>query len=168
MTDKTKVKKIVREFIMDDNGKPVGARIGFPGIDKEILAFPADFNDEVNAYIWANGAKQKLGDKAASLTKEYTPSECEPAYAAIKELYDTMVAGSWAMTSDGILVEALAKVKGIDAEAARKLLKGVSEKEKKKLHENKKIKVAIAKIRLERAEAGMDDDDDEDDILTGL
>lgn len=161
MTDKTKVKKIVREEIMDEEGLPVGVRILFPGIGKKVEAYPDDFDSKINAWIWANGAKQKLGDKAASLTKEYLPSECGPAYDAIKELYDTMVKGSWTMTSDGILVDAYAKVKGINLDDARKALKDVSEKDKKRLLEHKKIKVAIARIKLERAEAGLDDADEE-------
>lgn len=125
----------------------------------------ADLNEEILKRCALHGISQKVGDAAASFSKERKYGD---AFAAMQDVADMLADGKWTSGTGGgtsDLVEAIARIKGIDKETVRALVKRASEEKIKEWGSNKAIKTAILEIKLERARAGAGESEDESDEI---
>lgn len=121
-----------------------------------------------------HGFKQKLVDAAAITRNPETgrSATIEDKFAAVKEVYDRLIAGQWnkgrgdGTGSGGLLFKALCRVYPTKTpDAIREFLAKKSDAEKTALRGNPKIAEAIAAIR---AEAGTTANIDTDGLLDEL
>jgi len=119
----------------------------------------ADLNEEILRRCALHGISQKVGDAAASFSKEKRYGD---AFAAMTDVADMLAEGKWSAGTGGgtsDLVEALSRLKGVDRETVRALVKRASEEKVKEWLGNKAVKTAILEIKLERAKAGTEEEE---------
>lgn len=109
-----------------------------------------------------HGLGQKLGDAKSGAT-------AAEKYEMSQRIKESLESGSWDLTSRAvdvsIIIEAVARVKGVAIEAVRKAVENAGEDGLEKVKAwkaNAKVVAAIAKIRAERAEQAAAEASDED------
>jgi hypothetical protein len=115
-----------------------------------------------------HGLKQKLCDAAAMSRDPETgkPATVEMKYAAVKEVYDRILAGEWNATREGgtnggLLYRALCQIYAASKtpEEIKTWLDAKSDAEKKALRESKKIAKVIDSLRpVDKKAAAIDAD----------
>jgi hypothetical protein len=131
---------------------------------------PMQLSADCHAAATIHGITQKLVDAAAISRNTETgkPATAADKYAAIKEVYDRLVAGGpWNAereggTSGGILFAALCRLYDgkRTAEQVREFLAGKTDAEKTALRGNPKVADVVRAIEAERAEkTGVDSDE---------
>lgn len=117
-------------------------------------------SEEIRLQAMFHGLSQKIGDSYAGAGSEPNPEEY--AKACVKETIEQLYAGAWRAAGGGggsrasILVLAFAAVSGQSVEEAAAFIESLSDDDKKALQAKPKIKVAIAKIKLERQQAALE------------
>jgi uncharacterized sporulation protein YeaH/YhbH (DUF444 family) len=123
-----------------------------------------DFPTAIVEHLALHGLKAKLGDTYAG----------EPILSTSKRLWaqcrDQLMGGTWSAgrARTSILARAIARMRGLDVEDAVEVLAALDKDTLKKLRKNKRVRMTIAKIELEDAEAGVSDDDEDDDVIVGI
>jgi hypothetical protein len=110
----------------------------------------SELSKEMIAKLALHGLKQKLADSAASSLTDAERIE------KISGTADNLRAGVWNSTGGGttsLLVEAIARVKKCTIEQAQMAVDGLDDEKEKAVKNNAQIKLAIAQIKTERAEA---------------
>lgn len=129
---------------------------------------------EVMAYAAMHGLKQKLVDAAAISCNPETgrPATIEDKFAAVKEVYDRLLAGQWNKVrgegtgSGGLLFRALCRMYNTKTpDDIKAYLAKKTDAEKTALRANPKVAAIIAEIR---AEAGTPANIDTDGLLGEL
>jgi len=101
-----------------------------------------------------HGLKQKVGDAAA---KEAGASAQEKL-ASMMAVVEQLKRGEWnARGTGGLIVEAIARVKGLSLEEAMERWQGLTEEEKAAVRKHPLVKKAEADIRAERLAAAAQD-----------
>lgn len=103
-----------------------------------------------------HGLKQKVGDAAA---KEAGATAAEKL-AAMQQVVDSLKRGEWnarGAGAGGLVVEAIARVKGLSVEEALERWRELSEADKDAVRKHPAIKAAVAEIRAERLAAAAGD-----------
>lgn len=134
-----------------------------------------ELTQEMRDTLMLHGLNQKLGDSVASIkgkiaketnreTKEVSDSEVLPvAIAAITELWDQIKAGDWRASKGegeskpriGEVATALARLQNIPVEQAQALVAQVDKEKLAKWRAHPQMKLAIAQIRQEKAQARL-------------
>lgn len=144
------------------------------GNGAKIVLRSGDVNPAVRMQAMMHGFKQKLVDAAAITRNPDTgrSATIEDKFAAVKEVYDRLMAGQWnkgrgdGTGSGGLLFKALCRVYPTKTpDAIREFLAKKSDAEKTALRGNPKIAEAIAAIR---AEVGTTANIDTDGLLDEL
>jgi hypothetical protein len=137
--------------------------VKYPTIRKELVVDAAMFDADLQHEFMMHGLKQRYGD----LESGGTPAE---KYAAAQRLRDANLAGSWEVSGErdtsGIVIEAVARMKGLKQEQVEAALNEAEDREEK-LREwrgNLKVKAMIATIRAERATEAAEEAEGDDDI----
>lgn len=140
--------------------------VEYPTIKKSITVDVSKFTRELRDEGEMHGWKQRYGD----LESGGTPQE---KFAAAQKLFAANTAGNWEIESAArddppIVMEAVARTKGVKFAEVEKALKPLSDEDRTaKLAEWKsspKVKAEIAQIRAERAKAAADEVEDDDEI----
>ena len=102
-----------------------------------------------------HGLKQKIGDAAA---KEAGASTAEKL-AAMQQVLDSLKRGEWnarGAGAGGLVVEAIARVKGLSVEEALERWRELGEDDREAVRKHPAIKAAMAEIRAERLASAAD------------
>lgn len=131
---------------------------------------PSDFSDEIRTRLMFHGVLQKVGDSYAGAKGDYSKG-----ITWAQEVIDQLKAGEWRAKPGeggtgprlGEIAEALAELKGVSVEDARKAvdtaaaLAGTEEEKKagaakiKAWREHPQVKAQIAEIRARKAKAEL-------------
>lgn len=162
MAKQAKVETAEKRFLVKEVG---GSSVKFVlanglGLTVEL----GNLGSEIVQRLALHGLSQKIGDSAAGFSKEKRYGD---ALAAMQDVADMLGEGKWAAGSGGgtsDLVEALSRLKGVEKETVRALVKRASEEKVKEWLGNKAVKAAILEIKLERIrrDEGRDEDEGED------
>lgn len=172
---KTQQPAIDATILTEPSGTPYGLRLAFAnGQALEITA--GQLSADIRAYGLIHGLKQKLVDAAAISRDPETgrAATIETKYAAVREVYDRLLAGEWnkrreggAGASGGLLFKALCRMYSAKTpEDIKAFLESKSDAEKAQLRKNPKVAAVIEEIRAESAKPG--DAAVSDDLLAGL
>jgi hypothetical protein len=112
-------------------------------------------SDEIKRQAMFHGISQKIGDAYAGAGKATDPEAYAKEAVAETIAQLTTNGGTWKAaggggTRYGFLVQAVALVSGKPLEEVATLVKAMSEKEQKELQAKPKVKMAIAKLKIER------------------
>ena len=142
----------------------------------QVLEFDtSELTQEMRDTLMLHGLNQKLGDAVASIkgklakergveTKAIPDSEVvAPAIAAINELWEQIKAGDWRASKGegeskpriGEVATALARLQNIPVEQAQALVAQVDKEKLAKWRAHPQMKLAIAQIRQEKAQARL-------------
>lgn len=150
---------------VEKNGELTGLEITFrhgEQLTVEVLALSAD----IQRQALLHGLKQKLVDAAAISRNPETgrTATIEDKFAAVKEVYDRLLAGDWNKRREGggnaggLLLQALARLyPEKDVETLRAYVEKLSRSEQAALRANTRVAPVIAEIQAERG--GVDSDD---------
>ena len=176
-TNEGKRGAIETSLVANEHGKVGGLRLTFS--NGNVLELRASQLTDVimEAAIW-HGLKQKLVDAAAISRDPETgkTATIETKYAAVKEVYDRLLAGEWnkrreggAGGTGGLLYRALVRMYAgaRTPEQIKAFLAGKDAAAQAILRKSPKIAVIIEEIKAEDAE-GWDDAPDADELLAGL
>ena len=128
------------------------------GNGKSLQLGVGELNAEMKQRSLLHGINQKVRDSFAGVKGDYAKG-VENA----QDIIDQLKAGSWkAARGEGEsrprveeLAAAIAALKGIDFETAKKAATEASDEKRKEWRNHPRIKAAIAKLRLEKAEAEL-------------
>lgn len=145
------------------NGERISLRVG-------------DLHPSIVAQAVMHGLKQKLVDAAAISRNTDTgrAASIDDKYAAVKEVYDRLLAGEWNKRREGagtgaggLLFRALCRMYAgkKSADDIKAFLEAKTDAEKAALRKNARVAAIIEEIRAESVRPG---DVDSDDILAGL
>lgn len=112
-------------------------------------------SEEMLKDLAKHGASQKIGDAAASCSKD---EEYSRAFEQMSSVADNLVKGLWKAegsggSGTGILAEALAEITGKKLEAVQKAIEAADEEKLKTWRSKPKVKAVVARISAERAAA---------------
>lgn len=121
-----------------------------------------DFNslpEDMKTKIFAYGAQHLLRDRTSAI------KDGNEKLSVAQTLFDRLSAGEWkaVRASSGgsskttLIVEAIARIKGIDTAAAREIIDGLPAENLKALRANGQVKKVIAEIKLERLNAASNE-----------
>lgn len=165
-------------ILTEPSGTPYGLRLTFAhGEALEITA--GQLSADIRAYGLIHGLKQKLVDAAAISRNPDTgrSATIEDKFAAVKEVYDRLLAGEWNKRREGgtgggnggLLFAALVRLyagRKTDAEI-REFLDGKTDAEQAALRASSRVAPIIAAIKAER-DAKKADKVSGDDLLAGF
>jgi hypothetical protein len=171
-TDNKRQSAITATIREDANGMPSGLQLTFAH-GKTIILDSSMIPPQLVAYAMVHGLKQKLVDAAAIGRNPDTGKSAtiEDKFAAVHEVYQRLLDGNWNAPREGgggstsLLLAALIRHTGKDAETLKAWLEKKTDAEKKALTLNPKVASIINDIRAERAKA---DDIDTDGLLDEL
>ena len=131
-----------------------GVTIKFTHDDQVLEAKLEDIPEEIVTKLAIHGLSQKLGDS-------YAGADAEHCFAAAKGVLESLVAGKWSQRREGSgsgprisqLAEALAEVTQKPVADCVEKIAAMDDDTKKSLREHAKIKAAIARIKVKRAQA---------------
>ena len=161
--------------LTEPSGTPYGLRLAFA--NGEVLEITqGQLSADIRAYGLIHGLKQKLVDAAAISRNTDTgrAASIDDKYAAVKEVYDRLLAGEWNKRREGagtgaggLLFRALCRMYAgkKSADDIKAFLEAKTDAEKAALRKNARVATIIEEIRAESARPG---DVDSDDILAGL
>lgn len=137
--------------------------VEYPTIRKSLTVDVSKFGTDLFLAAALHGVKQRLGDAESGKT----PSEKYAMASRIVE--EAFGADSWDLPNrdvdtSGIVLEAVARIKGMTFEEVEETLpEGEDDRDEKirELRGHVRVKAEIAKIRAERAEAAAADSDEE-------
>lgn len=135
--------------------------VEYPTIGKKFVADFSKYQRGILDAALAHGLKQKFGDAASGKS----PAE---KYAEVQEIHASLLAGEWERTASvdltPIICEAVSRIKELPLEAVQKAAE-LDPETVKTWGANKRVKLEIAKIRVERTEASLiEAEDDEIEI----
>lgn len=154
----------------------VDAKSSTIAVGGEVIEFDtAELAEEMRTTLMLHGLNQKLGDACASIkgaiakatnrdTKAVSDDEVKPkAIEALKELWAQLVVGDWraargegeAKPRVGEVALAISRLQGITIEQASDLVAQVSKEKLATWRAHPQMKLAIAQIRQEKAEARL-------------
>jgi len=159
MTNEVKVAK----FLSKEVG---GSEVRFNlGNGQGFVAALADFNDNMRNQLALHGLSQKIGDSAAGCAKDKAYGA---AFAAMTAVYDALKAGKWGADRENTggqlvadLIQAIAKLKKMDAEAVGAAVRAADEATLKTWMKNAKICAAMADIKAARLKAAAKEADED-------
>ena len=146
-----KAKRGVMESIKTDFEQ---GRVVWTAQTGEILtADIKEIHENCRQQTLVNGMKQKIGD---AMSGAATPSE---AMAKMRQCWEGLKVGQWSQRVEraSILSEAVARIRGIPADQARKDVAALSDDKRKKLEKLPEVRKVVAEIQLERAEEAAQD-----------
>ena len=117
----------------------------------------SQLNDSMRTHLMLHGASQKVGDSFAGVKGNF-----DEGIANAKAVIDQLVGGEWTGDREGggprlaELAEAIARIKGVDVEKARKAVEAASKEDRDGWRSNAKVKATVAKIRAEKAAAALE------------
>ena len=137
-----------------------GVHVSFKfGNGEELTLDVSSLDQDIQTNLMIHGALQKIGDSYAGAAGDYAF-----AIANAKKVIDNLVAGEWKSAREGgeskprvtELAEAVARIKGMELDAAVAVVSGLDDEQRKALRGKDKVKAVIAQIRYERASAKAD------------
>jgi hypothetical protein len=113
----------------------------------------SDFPEEMIHHLALHGLSQKATDSTAGKD----PAE---SFDRVKDVISALQAGAWSIRGSGegtggtsrvtLLVEAIARIKGIEVDAAKDAVAGLSDDDKKSLQKASSVQAMILTIKQER------------------
>lgn len=158
---------IAASVTRDTNGLAVALDLAFVN-GKRLNIMPDQLTDAIRYEALIHGLKQKLVDAAAMSRNPETGREAsiDDKYAAVREVYDRLLAGEWnkareGQSTGGLLLTALVRM--YDGTKTREQLatwlEGKNKAEQAALRKNPKLAAIITEIQAERAGADAIDSD---------
>ena len=148
----------------------IGNTLALTFANGETLIMRGDtLNSDVQQYAMMHGLKQKLVDAAAISRNPENgrAATIEDKFAAVKAVYDRLLAGQWNATregggqSGGLLFKALCRMYSTKSpEQIAAFLAGKTDAEKTALRQNPKVASIIEAIRAETGRAANIDTDE--------
>lgn len=145
-TRKTFAKKTV---LFDEHDQAIGVKFAFThGATHTVLL--AELPANVTGHAAAHGISQKLGDGYGSSDEVTTSEDAERVFLSH---LDNLRGGDWntRSTGGGIIIEAIARVKGISVADVVKVWESLDKAKQDEAKADPRTKAAIAEIRAERA-----------------
>lgn len=151
-----------------------GKVLTFALADGQILTFNIEgVNAEVRERAMIHGFNQKIRDASAGFSKD---KDYDGAFEAMQKVIEALEGGSWNRTGgaglkgQGVLAEAIARMKGVDITIAGNAVKVATDEQKKGWMKNPKVAALMAQIVAERAQARLDaaGEGDEEEIEIDL
>lgn len=135
----------------------VGDSGGFHAVEfvftngKKLVCDSRDLPANMQAYAMCHGISARVGDSFAGAAKQDDPVGW--AYDTACEVWHAMVGGEWSHreATGGVLAQALAMVSGKPLETCQQVVGALDEERRAKLRKQPKIKLALAKIAVDRA-----------------
>ena len=150
MANEAKVKFLQKK--VDEVGRRVKCVLG-NGVCVELGL--ADLKPEIVTRLALHGLSQKLGDAAASFSKE---DNFHGAFGAMQGTADNLLQGNWASrngwTSD--LAQAIAELQGVEVDEAEAAVAKMDEDTLRVFKTHPEIKLKIAEIQKARLAAQVD------------
>jgi len=115
-----------------------------------------DLPDEIVSHLAAHGLSQKCGDSTAGLGDDVAKAK-----ENVQKVLNDLAENNWTTRTAGggprlsLLVEALARLSGQTTEECLTVVEGMDDAAKKALRAADPIKIEMAKIKLEKAEAAQ-------------
>lgn len=170
----TKQSTITTTILATPTGVPYGLELVFDN-GKTLKITEAQLEHDMRAAAMIHGLKQKLVDAAAISRNTDTgrAASTDDKFAAVKEVYDRLLAGQWnkgregggGSGNGGLLYRALIRLyPAKTSDQIRTYLDGLDDKQQAALRKNPKVAAVIADIRAESAKGGADTDT----LLAGL
>lgn len=103
-----------------------------------------------------HGLAQKVGDSYSSCK---TPTE---ARKEAERAWANLVRGTWTERDSGVIVEAIARLKGISVEEAQRAWESADDETQELTRKNERVKQMLAIIKGERAKAKAESTEDVD------
>lgn len=149
--------KIASKEALVVNGRFEGAEFNFADGTKLTVELN-DMSDSILARLTVHGLLQKIGDSYSGI------SNVKDAITAAEATINSLIKGDWSTRGEvgGMLLDALIeyfKGKQTEEEVRRKFQDMLPE-DKAALKKHPKIKVIMARLALERADAAAEDADD--------
>jgi hypothetical protein len=137
------------------------------GNGKTLELLASDLSTDIARQALMHGLKQKLVDAAAISRNTDTgrPASVDDKYAAVKTVFDRLLAGEWnaareGQATGGLLLNALTRLyPEKTADALREWLAKKSDAEKTAMRKNPKVAAMIETIRAETGKAASVDTD---------
>lgn len=137
--------------------------LGFPsGESMEVKM--SDFPEEIVHQLALHGLSQKATDATAG-------KDAEESEERVRGVISALQAGDWTVRGAGtggggstrttLLVEAVARIKGIEIDAAKEAVAGLDDEQKKALQKAPSVKAAILTIKQERLAAQSEAETDD-------
>lgn len=121
------------------------------GNGQAVVIDVAQVPENIRERAMFHGFSQKIGDSVSGMAKDRKFGD---AFAALQDNVAMLVNGQWNAGREGgssDLVEALAKLKGLDLEDVRVAVKRMDEETLKRTLSHPAVKAEIARMRAERA-----------------
>lgn len=162
------VTKFLGKLTPEDHGGKPRTVVFTLGSGQQITACLDQVPEGMLERLAIHGLSQKIGDAAASFSKE---RDFLGAFTSMGSVWENLQAGLWASKSGGgtsDLVAAIAKLKGISLEEAQAGIDKATEEQIATLRKHPAVKEAIAKMQAARAKEAMKAAGSLDELVKGL
>ena len=144
----------------------IGGKLVFTFSNGEKVTLnPANLSDAMKEQAVLHGLTQKIRDSFAG-----AKGDVNYAQASAEAVVEALTSGEWNRRGGGafggnLLVEAVARIKGLETGEARERLAALTDDQRDALKKAPAVKAMILTIRAERSTVSNDEDDDALDAL---
>lgn len=142
----------------DDAREGNGDIIYFRFKDGEVIELDMNEVPEENQRLLKfHGASQKCGDSFAGVKGDMAQAKIN-----LRSTIDLLKSGEWEQEREGggprlaELAEAISRIKGVDLETCKQVVEAATPEERSQWRSNNTVKLEVAKMRAEKAQAAVD------------
>ena len=144
-------KKFLAKLTPEDVGGVARSVKFVLGNGVQVIGCLADYTPEMIERLALHGLSQKVGDAAASFSKD---RDFHGAFSAMQTVEDNLRNGLWSARAGGgtsDLVSVLAEMQGVELEAAQSAVDKMNDEQLAAVKKHPAVKEAIAKLVAKRA-----------------